>query len=161
MSTNASPPTKHALDYLSFRVGEQDFCLDINSVREIRSGSPVTPLPHAPDYMRGVINLRGTVLPIMDLACRLGMAHAPDDPRSVIIVVEGSTGPIGLLVRAVSDILSISMSDLRPLPAQADQSGIAFLQSLALLERGVIKLLNLEAVLSANPPANCIVLHDD
>jgi purine-binding chemotaxis protein CheW len=150
MSSEETPPTKHAHDYLSFCVGEQDFCLNIRHVREIRSKSPFTPLPHAPNYMRGVINLRGTVLPIMDLACRLGMIEAPDNPRSVIIVVQGGAGLIGLLVSAVSDILSISMSDLKPLPVQTDQNGIPFLQALALLERGLIKLLNLEAVLSAS-----------
>ena len=65
-------------ELITFRIGEQEFAVDIMSVREIRGWSPATPLPQTPEYMRGVINLRGAVLPIMDLAARLGLTITPD-----------------------------------------------------------------------------------
>src|SRR5580698_7846525 len=91
----------------SFRIGDQEFCVDIMSVREIRGWTPATPLPRTPDFVRGVINLRGAVLPIIDLAARLGLQVNELSARSVIIVVKVGERLIGLLVDAVSDIISI------------------------------------------------------
>src|SRR5262245_2295329 len=95
-------------ELIAFCIGEQEYAVDIMSVREIRGCSPATPLPQTPDYMRGVINLRGAVLPIMDLAKRLGLPVSELSARSVIIVVKVGERVIGLLVDAVSDILSIT-----------------------------------------------------
>ncbi len=150
MTLDATPDEISTRDYLSFCVGEQDFCLDISHVREIRSGAPVTPLPQAPAYIRGVINLRGTVLPIIDLARRLGMGALPDDPRAVIVVVESETGPVGLLVKAVSDILSISQADMKAIPNTAGDYAASFLKALTVLERGLVKVMNLDAVLAVS-----------
>lgn len=113
---NAGPE----VELLSFRLGEQEYSLDIMSVREIRGWTRATPLPHAPSYMRGVINLRGTVLPVLDLSARLGMEPVRGDGRNVVIVVQSgaqSTGQsVGLLVDAVSDILAIPRSAMQPPP---------------------------------------------
>ncbi len=68
----AEGETAKALEFVAFRLGDQDFCVDIMSVREIRGWSPATPIPHAPKFVRGVVNLRGAVLPIIDLAQRFG-----------------------------------------------------------------------------------------
>ena len=75
-------------EFVAFRVGAQEFCIDIMGVREIRGWTPATPLPHAPAYVRGVINLRGAVLPIVDLAMRFGIGLTEPTARSVIIVVQ-------------------------------------------------------------------------
>ena len=93
-------------EFVAFRVGAQDFCVDIMGVREIRGWTPATPLPHAPPFVRGVINLRGAVLPIVDLAMRFGLGLTEPTPRSVIIVVHVHQQIVGLLVDAVSDILT-------------------------------------------------------
>ena len=86
----------------------QEFCIDIMSVREIRGWTPATALPHAPAYVRGVINLRGSVLPIVDLAERLGFPPTDASARQVIIVVQVGAQIVGLLVDAVSDILTLT-----------------------------------------------------
>ena len=91
-------------EYITFRIGTQYFCVDIMSVREIRGWTPATALPHAPGFIRGVINLRGIVLPIVDLAERLGLIPAMPTARHVIIVLQTARQIIGLLVDAVSDI---------------------------------------------------------
>ena len=86
--TEAQRTVSRPRELIAFRIGEQEFCVDIMAVREIRGWTPATPLPHAPSFVRGVINLRGAVLPIIDLGAR-GSACAPTEPtaRHVIIVV--------------------------------------------------------------------------
>jgi purine-binding chemotaxis protein CheW len=89
------------------------------SVREIRGWTEPTPLPHAPAHVRGVINLRGTVLPVIDLAHRLGMAPLTGNARNVIIVVQAGDQLTGLLVDAVSDIIVLPKSSLQQPPSVA------------------------------------------
>src|ERR1700742_3390878 len=92
----------------SFRIGDQEFCVDIMSVREIRGWTAATPLPRSPDFVRGVINLRGAVLPIIDLSARMGLGVIEPEARHVIIVCRIGGQMVGLLVDAVSDILTIT-----------------------------------------------------
>ena len=104
------------LELIAFTLGDQEFGVEVTSVREIRSWTPATILPHSPDYVRGVINLRGAVLPVMDLSQRLGMAPAEPSQGHVIIVTQIGTQIVGLLVDAVSDILAVAASDIHPAP---------------------------------------------
>ncbi|MEM7711252.1 MAG: chemotaxis protein CheW, partial [Pseudomonadota bacterium] len=93
------------LELLTFRCGGRSYAVPIMNVREIRGWSPPTPLPHAPAYMLGMVNLRGSVLPVMDLARRLGSPATRDGPRNVIVVVALEGRVHGLMVEAVSDIV--------------------------------------------------------
>ena len=88
-------------ELIAFRIGDQEFCVNIMIVREIRGWTKATPMPHSPGYMMGVINLRGAVLPIIDLSRRLGMKPAEPTARHVIIVVQVKDKMVGLLVDAV------------------------------------------------------------
>ena len=103
-------------ELIAFRIGDQEFCVNIMLVREIRGWTPATALPHAPPFVMGVINLRGVVLPIVDLAGRLGMKTAEPTPRHVIIVTQVKSKVIGLLVDAVSDILTVTDDNIQPTP---------------------------------------------
>ncbi len=135
------------LELLSFRVGEQEYSVDIMSVREIRGWTRPTPLPHSADYVRGVINLRGTVLPIVDLARRLAIPVNEACERNVIIVARVRHQTVGLLVDAVSDILAIPESDLQPPPEMAADEGQGFVRSLTIVEGSMLRILDLDAVL--------------
>ena len=134
-------------ELLSFRVGEQEYSVDIMSVREIRGWTRATPLPHAPAFMRGVINLRGTVLPIIDLAIRLGLPSNARSDRDVIIVVQAADQTVGLLVDAVSDILAIPTPELQPPPDMATDNARAFIRALTIVGGRMIRVLDLDAVL--------------
>ncbi|MEO0917484.1 MAG: chemotaxis protein CheW, partial [Pseudomonadota bacterium] len=134
-------------EFLSFRIGESEYSVEIMSVREIRGWTRTTSLPHAPRFVRGVINLRGTVLPVVDLALRLGLEETEPEDRNVIIVVDVGSRVMGLRVDAVSDILSFTRDQLQPPPDVATTSNAAFVKALTVLEDRMVRLLDLEVVL--------------
>jgi purine-binding chemotaxis protein CheW len=143
-------PNVNVLDrreLISFRIGEQEFCVDIMAVREIRGWTPATPLPQSPPYICGVINLRGAVLPIMDLSARLGFSTAVTSARSVIIVVKVGERMIGLLVDAVSDILMITDDMLQVAPDVACDRVRSFVRGLISIESRMISLIALDRLL--------------
>lgn len=147
--TDASPTATGDLELLAFRVAEQEYSVDIMSVREIRGWTRATSLPHAPDYVRGVINLRGSVLPVVDLAIRLGIEAGDPTERSVIIVADVGGRAIGLRVDAVSDILSIPASDLQTPPELLADQSAAFIRALTIVEGRMIRILDVRRVLPA------------
>jgi len=134
------------LELLSFRIGDQEYSVDIMSVREIRGWTNATPLPHSEPSIRGVINLRGTVLPIVDLALRLGLESIGLNERSVIIVVQIGGRSLGLLVDAVSDILSIRRSELQAPPDTQSTDNPAFVHALTIIEGRMLRILDLDAL---------------
>jgi len=137
------------LELLTFRVAEQEYSLDIMSVREIRGWTRTTPMPHAPAYMRGVINLRGTVLPVMDLALRLNLPSQETSDRNVIIVVHLNGVLTGLLVDAVSDIVAMTADDLQAPPDMASDPSMAVVRALTVIDDRMIRVLDLSAVVPA------------
>lgn len=139
-------------EYLSFLVGQQDYCVEIKKVREIRGGAQATTLPHSPKYLKGVINLRGTVLPIMDLSLRLGQQAADTlSDRNVIIVVATEEQELGLMVDAVSDILPIPDTSLQQPPAMPADGADNFISALTIHDEKMIRVLNLENIMPNMP----------
>lgn len=143
-----SPETVHPMELLTFKLGEQEYSLDIMCVREIRGWTRATPMPLAPSFMRGVINLRGTVLPVMDLAQRLGLPKCAQSDRNVIVVVKHEGSMTGLLVDAVSDIVALSSEDLQHPPDATLQDGPNVIKSLTLIEDRMIRILDLSQVVA-------------
>ena len=141
-------------ELIAFRIGEQEFCVDIMNVREIRGWTPATPLPRSPSYMKGVINLRGIVLPIIDLGARFGLATAEPTARHVIMVAHIGNRLVGLLVDAVSDIVQLTDSTIQPTPDVASDHVKTFVQGIFAVEGGrMISLIDLEHVLPAESEA--------
>jgi purine-binding chemotaxis protein CheW len=140
--SNATP-----IELIAFRVADQEYCVDIMAVREIRGWSTSTPLPRAPNYVRGVINLRGAVLPIVDLSSRLGLGETVTSARSVIVVVRIDTRLIGLLVDAVSDILTVSGELIQPTPDVACATVQKFSRGILAIEQRMINWLSLDNLL--------------
>lgn len=137
------PPT----EVLSFSVGEEDYCVSIQAVREIRGWIPATPLPHAPSYIRGVVNLRGTVLPIIDLGARLGRAATEATARHAIIVTEARGRVVGMLVDGVSGILTVTENAIHPTPDVGSDETSSFMKGLLIVGDRMISLLALDRVL--------------
>ena len=149
----AEQASTNDLELLTFRVADQEYSLDIMSVREIRGWTRTTPMPHAPSYMRGVINLRGTVLPVMDLAARLNLPSQETGDRNVIIVVHLNGVLTGLLVDAVSDIVAMTVDDLQPPPDMASEPSMAVVRALTVIDDRMIRVLDLTAVVPTRADA--------
>jgi purine-binding chemotaxis protein CheW len=136
-------------ELVAFRIGAQEFCVDIMSVREIRGWTPATQLPHSPAYVRGVINLRGAVLPIVDLSARLGFASSEPSARHVIIVAQVGRQTVGLLVDAVSDILTVTADAIQTTPDVASEMAKSFVLGVLAIDGRMISLIALDDVLPA------------
>ncbi|QFT59962.1 Chemotaxis protein CheW [Sulfitobacter sp. THAF37] len=146
MTDKTSPSS---IELLTFQLAEQEYSIDIMSVREIRGWTRATPLPQAPHYMKGVINLRGTVLPVMDLANRLGLPPRTQSDRAVIIVVKHEESMTGLLVDAVSDIVALTSDDLQP-PPDGSAGGGGVVSALTLIDDRMIRVLDLGATIDVS-----------
>lgn len=146
-ATNKSPDE---VEYLSFALGDNEYSVEIMAVREIRGWTRTTSLPHSPPYVRGVINLRGAVLPVIDLAVRLGLPETEPEDRNVIIVVDVDSRTIGLRVDAVSDILTIDETQLHPPPDISSGAATRFVKALTILYERMVRVLDLTQVLPPN-----------
>ena len=142
---NTTPGARREL--IAFRIGDQEFCVDIMQVREIRGWTTATPLPRTPAFMKGVINLRGAVLPIVDLGARLGLKTSEPTARHVIMVINQGARTMGLLVDAVSDIIEVTEDMVQPTPDVACDQVKAFVKGLFAIEGRMISLITLDRVL--------------
>ncbi len=134
-------------ELIAFRVGRQEFCINVMMVREIRGWTAATTLPRSPRYVRGVINLRGAVLPIVDLAIRLGLPASEPTARNVIIVVQIGNQQVGLLVDAVSDILTANSANIQPSPDVSSDLVKTFVKGLLPVDGRMISLITLDNAL--------------
>ncbi len=129
---------------ITFQLGDQILGVDIMAIREIRAWSPATPLPNVPAYVRGVVNLRGVVLPVLDLRFRLGWGMTDPSARHVIIVVRIGDKLQGLIVDAVNDIVEVASETMQPLPDLGDAPAAGFLEGLATIDERLILILALD-----------------
>lgn len=150
MTDLANTSGKPAQELIAFRIGQQEFCVDVISVREIRGWTPVTPVPQAPSFVRGIVNLRGTLLPIVDLAARLGYPSAEPTARHVIMVAQDGQKNIGLLVDGVSDIFTIEEDDIQPTPDVASEMATTFVRGVIIMDKRMISLIAIENIV---PPS--------
>ena len=137
-----------ARQLITFHLGSQSFGLDIMAIREIRAWSPTTRLPHVPHYVAGVVNLRGTVLPVIDLAARLGWEPTTPTDRHVIIVAQIAGQLRGLIVDAVSDIVTAQEEDIQPPPATSTDGVVPYLEGLVAQEDRMVMVLDLPGLTS-------------
>lgn len=116
--------------FVAFRVGEQHYCVDIMLVREIQTWTGTTPLPNTADFVRGVINLRGIILPIVDLRARFGMGGTKPTKYHVVVIVAVGARLVGLLVDSVMDILTVQQGEIAPIPDTGGDERTPYLESL-------------------------------
>jgi purine-binding chemotaxis protein CheW len=133
--------------FISFAIGEDQYGVDIMAVREIKGWSQITHLPRQPDYMRGVLNLRGVMVPIIDLRCRFGQGLTEATPLHIVIVVQIGTRHVGILADRVLDIVAANAGQIQPVPRVAEGSRADFLSGLMTIETGMIALIDLTHLL--------------
>jgi len=138
--------------YLTFALDEEEYGIGILKVKEIIGMMPITPVPQTPEYVKGVLNLRGKVIPVVDLRLRFGMESIDYTERTCIIVVEiaGKAGTIqiGIVVDAVSEVLNIKSEDIEDTPTFGTKLNTDYILGMAKMEGGVKILLDIDKVLS-------------
>ncbi|MBN2125388.1 MAG: purine-binding chemotaxis protein CheW [Deltaproteobacteria bacterium] len=138
--------------YLTFSLGGEEYGIGILKIKEIIGMMPVTSVPQTPPFVKGVINLRGKVIPVIDLRLRFGLEESPYTERTCIIVVEveGSTGQvmIGIVVDSVSEVLNIKGESIEPTPSFGTETSTEYILGIAKMEGGVKILLDIDKVLS-------------
>jgi purine-binding chemotaxis protein CheW len=134
--------------YTIFILAGQEYCIDITQVRENRRWSSTTTLPHSPSYMMGTMNLRGEVIPVIDLAALFGFSAIKPTTRHVIIVVEHEQKIIGLAVEAVRRILSVAPDDIREVPGDRTGADSSCIRGLVMSETGMIRIIDAIEVLN-------------
>jgi purine-binding chemotaxis protein CheW len=144
----ATHDTISSCEFINFAVGNEQYGVHITSVREIKEWSNVTYLPRQPEYVRGVLNLRGIVMPIIDVRCRFGQGLTECTPTHIIIIVQTDGGQVGLLADRVLDIVSCEPDQLQSLPPVARSSHARFLAGLVTVEDAMIALIDLERLLA-------------
>jgi purine-binding chemotaxis protein CheW len=138
------------MEIIAFRLQGQEFCVMTKTIREIRGWLPSTPIPGSPHEMLGVMNLRGIIIPVIDLATKLGMPATSPNERSAIVVAEIQSMIVGLLVDQVSDILTVSNRQIQAIPEVATSFDRGFSDGIITHECGMICLLNLSRMFRAD-----------
>lgn len=160
MSTAQSADSSHTIDaevdtdqYLTFILNEEEYGVDILRVQEIKGWDTVTPLPNTPDYIKGVINLRGTIVPIIDLRERFCLATAEYGPMTVVIVLKvisnDKTRIMGIVVDAVSEVYNVSDEDMKPPPDFGSVVNIEYVMGLATIDEKMIIVLDIDHLLTS------------
>lgn len=134
-------------ELVSIAVGGQLYAIDIMSVREIRGWTASTPLPHAPPHVLGMINLRGAILPVVDLSARLGLGRSAPTGSSVVVVAQINDRQVGLVVEAVCDILTVEEGMLQDPPDTGSAEVRDFVQGVMSTDEGIVSVLVLDQVL--------------
>ncbi len=147
MTFQAQSDTGHATagntEFISFAIGNDQYGVDIMAVREIKGWSEITHLPKQPEYVRGVLNLRGVIVPIVDLRCRFGQGVTEATPLHVVIIVQIDQQLVGLLADRVLDIVSFDATKVQPVPRTASNAEVEFLSGLVTVDNAMIALIDL------------------
>lgn len=136
-------------EYLTYRLGAEEYGVDIQKVQEIRSCETPTRIPGAPSYVRGVVNLRGVIVPIIDLRMKLGCEKAEYNPFTVVIVLAVHKRVVGCVVDAVSDVLDLAPDAIKPPPELADAHGAEFVTGIASVAERMLMLVDMDSLLGS------------
>jgi len=134
-------------EFITLVSGQQSFCIDIKLIREIRRWSPVTKLPHSPRHVLGVMNLRGAVIPIIDLSSVLGFGSTNPTSRHVTIIVAVNNRVNGLLVESVSEILGVASDAIQETPKIREDETNYCIQGIIALEDDITRIIDLNVLL--------------
>jgi purine-binding chemotaxis protein CheW len=159
-----SPTTENlAGKYLTFKLAKEEYGIGILKIREIIGMMPITAIPQAPPFVKGIINLRGKVIPVTDLRVKFGLEELEHTNRTCIIVVEvkGNSGPVtmGLVVDAVSEVANIKGDYIEPTPYFGTRLQTEYISGMAKMEGGVKILLDIDRVLNADELDQLTTVH--
>jgi purine-binding chemotaxis protein CheW len=147
-STKTASGAAELTQFISFAIGDDQYGVDIMAVREIKGWSEVSNLPKQPDYVRGVLNLRGVIVPIIDLRRRFGQGATEATASHIVIIVQIGPRLIGMLADRVLDIVSLDASTIQPVPRISQSARVDFLSGLVTVDGALIALIDLQNMLA-------------
>ena len=147
-ATSASSKAATAGEFLTFTLGQEEYGVDILKVQEIRGYDAVTRLPDAPEYIKGVINLRGTIVPVIDMRLKFHL-EAKYDALTVMIVLNVADRVVGMVVDSVSDVAHLNADQIRPMPEVGTSIDRRFLTGIGTMEERMLILLDIEGLMTS------------
>ncbi|MBF6025635.1 chemotaxis protein CheW [Lysobacter niastensis] len=138
-----------ANEYLTFALGQEEYGVDILKVQEIRGYDTVTRLPDAPDYIKGVINLRGTIVPVIDMRLKFRLERAEYNALTVMIVLNVADRVVGMVVDSVSDVIQLEAAQIRPVPDIGSAIDRQFITGIGTQGERMLILLEIERLMSS------------
>jgi len=140
-------------EFLTFRLGEEEYGIEILKVQEIRGYDAVTSIANTPDFIKGIVNLRGTIVPIIDMRIKLGLKKVEYNQFTVVIILNVATHVIGLVVDAVSDVTLLGAEQIRPAPDLGMTLNTAYITGLGTIDHRMIILVDIEKFMSSDDMA--------
>lgn len=146
---NAQALTGHQ-EFLTFTLGEEEYAIDILKVQEIRGYDGVTRIANTPDYIKGVINMRGVIVPVIDMRLKLQVGEAVYDQFTVMIILNLGERIVGMVVDGVSDVIALSEEDIRPAPEFGTAMDTEYIHGLASLEKRMAIVVDIEKLMTSS-----------
>ena len=143
MSTTSADASVEAAEYLAFTLGEEEYGIDIHTVSEIRSYEKPTRIANAPAYIKGVVNLRGIIVPIVDMRIKLNLGEPTYNQFTVVIILNIGTRVVGMVVDSVSDVAMLSPEQIRPAPSMGGSLGTEYIIGLGSIDERMLILVNI------------------
>ncbi|MBL6749032.1 MAG: chemotaxis protein CheW [Nevskia sp.] len=143
-------PQAAAREFLTFKLGAEDYGVDILKVQEIRGYDAVTRIPDAPEYIKGLINLRGTIVPVIDLRLKFRLGEARYDAFTVMIILNVAGRTVGMVVDSVSDVIGLDEARIKPAPEFGSALDVRYLSGLGTLDDRMLILIDIERLLGGD-----------
>jgi purine-binding chemotaxis protein CheW len=137
------------LEYLAFTLGNEEYGIDIQKVQELRGYDAVTHIANAPDFIKGVVNLRGIIVPIIDMRIKFNLGTPSYDPFTVVIILNIAQHIVGMVVDSVSDVITLAAEQIRPAPELNTALGADYLIGLGTIEQRMLILVNIDRLMSS------------
>jgi purine-binding chemotaxis protein CheW len=137
-------------EFLSFKLGQEEYCLDILSVQEIRGYDTVTAIANTPEFIKGVINLRGNIVPIVDLRIKFHLAQARYDATTIVIILNLNRKMIGIVVDSVSDVIALPLDSIREAPRFGSAINTEFISGMAAIDGRMMIVVDIQRLLSSD-----------
>jgi purine-binding chemotaxis protein CheW len=139
----------HALEFLAFHLGGEEYGIDIQKVSEIRGYESVTRIANAPDFIKGVVNLRGIIVPIIDMRIKFQLGTPTYDAFTVVIILNIGARVVGMVVDSVSDVMALSAQQVKPAPEMGSAFNTDYLIGLGTLDERMLILIDIDKLMSS------------
>ncbi|MBS0308948.1 MAG: chemotaxis protein CheW [Proteobacteria bacterium] len=138
------------MEFLAFRLGEEEYGVQILKVQELRNYENVTTIANAPNFIKGVINLRGRIVPIIDMRIKFNLGNPTYDQFTVVIILNVANHIIGMVVDSVSDVITLTPGDIKPAPEMGAAFDTQYLIGLGTIDQRMLMLIDIERLMSSN-----------